>query len=80
MTTIHPFTIDNTGILYYNNKDLKLLNPYFFTVFNQIQSILYKERIYQTRIMYSRVMQKQKGFELFLLSTRNSMIFKLNSI
>jgi AraC-like DNA-binding protein len=65
MTTIHPFTIDNTGILYYNNKDLKLLNPYFFYGFqSDPKHIIQRKNIPDTDYVFA-CHAKTKGWSIY---------------
>lgn len=62
---IAPFTIDSTGVLYYNNKDLKTYKPHFFYGFqSDPKNIITKKNIPENDYVYS-CFDKRKGWSIY---------------
>jgi hypothetical protein len=64
-TEIIPFTINSTGIYYYNNKDLKTYKPHFFYGFqSDPKNIITKKNIPENDYVYS-CFDKRKGWSIY---------------
>ena len=62
---ITPFTIDNTNILYYNNKDLKILKPHFFYGFqSDPKHIIERKNIPESDYVFT-CFNKKKGWSIY---------------
>ena len=64
-TEIIPFTINSTGVYYYNNKDLKTYKPHFFYGFqSDPKNIITKKNIPENDYVYS-CFDKRKGWSIY---------------
>lgn len=64
-TEIIPFTINSTGVYYYNNKDLKTYKPHFFYGFqSDPKNIIIKKNIPENDYVYS-CFDKRKGWSIY---------------
>ena len=64
-TEIIPFTINSTGIYYYNNKDLRTYKPHFFYGFqSDPKNIITKKNIPENDYVYS-CFDKRKGWSIY---------------